>query len=234
MEMKIYGEQNPENITENQRFIGKTAVLGCGYQMGAPKFKATVEGYGVEISEALAAAAVKAYRQTYKEVVDFWYEIERAAIHAIRTRDAHTINCVTFYIAGDFLYCRLPSTRLLAYHKPTVKRVPFFDNMKDTVHFMGVNSTTNQYEEQRIYGGKFTENIVQGIARDLLAEAMLRCEKAGYPVVMHVHDEIVVEVDNDRPEFSIVVFNDIITDLPGWAKSCPIEAEGWRGKRYRK
>jgi DNA polymerase len=82
------------------------------------------------------------------------------------------------------------------------------------------------------YGGLLVENIVQGVSRDLLVDAMFRAERAGYPVILHVHDEIVVEVEADRADVGTV--EELMSKPPGWAAGCPIAAEGFAGKRYRK
>ena len=103
--------------------------------------------------------------------------------------------------------------------------------MKHALYYYTVNSETKSFKKTFTYGGKLTENIVQAIARDLMARAMLRLEKANYPVVLSVHDEIVCEGDKTQTIDEMI---DIMCKLPSWAKGCPIDAEGWAGKRYKK
>jgi DNA polymerase len=97
---------------------------------------------------------------------------------------------------------------------------------------MSVDSLTRKWVRTHTYGGKLVENIVQAVARDMLAEAMFRVEEAGYKIVMHVHDEILSEVPEGFG--SVKEFEDIMAIPPKWAEDCPIGVEGWRGKRYRK
>jgi len=83
-----------------------------------------------------------------------------------------------------------------------------------------------------MYGGLLVENFVQAIARDIMADAMLRLEQSGYPLVLTVHDEIIADVPNDQGTLS--EFTDIMSTMPSWAAECPAAVEGWEGTRYRK
>ena len=107
-----------------------------------------------------------------------------------------------------------------------------FNEVREELTYLGTNSITRKYERQSTWGGKLVENITQAVARDVLAEAMIRCEKTGYKIVLSVHDELIAEVPSDFG--SLEEFIDLMTTLPLWAEGCLIEAEGWRGKRYRK
>lgn len=97
---------------------------------------------------------------------------------------------------------------------------------------LGVNSVTTKWERFGLYGGLAFENIVQAIARDLLAHGIVKSEGAGYPVIGHVHDEIITEVP--RGFGDVAEFERLICELPAWAEGLPLTASGWRGKRYRK
>jgi len=108
-----------------------------------------------------------------------------------------------------------------------------FQDMQKKITFMGVNSMNRQFCRQQTYGGKLTENVVQALSRDLMAEAMLRAEASGlYKPILTVHDEIVVEVPTGKG--SVSEFEALISEMPEWADGFPLEAEGWRGVRYRK
>ena len=98
---------------------------------------------------------------------------------------------------------------------------------------MGTNSFKGgKWERQTTYGGKLVENLTQATARDLMAEAMLRLDQAGYEICLTVHDEIVAYVDENDNDLH--KFEKIMVELPAWAKGCPVAAEGWSGKRYKK
>lgn len=228
---EIIFECPADSITSAQRFVGKQTVLGCGYGMGAEKFRGTCQSLGQEVSEELAKKAVYAFRGQNKNIVKMWYDIEAAAIRTVREGSVTNLGNIRWSMIGDFLYCTLPSGRKLAYHHPKIEKVPRYEQMVDRLTFMGV-ALGNKYVKQYTWGGTLVENIVQAIARDILVEGMLRCEKVGHSVVMHVHDEIVVEQKEGYG--SLDNFLSLIIKVPAWAEGCPIEAEGWRGKRYKK
>lgn len=235
MAAEIYNKSPSEILGgSTERNLGKQAVLGCGYNMGWKKFLITCEGYGIFISEDLAKKAVSAYRAKFERVPAFWKECEEAAIGAVLyPGKIFKTGKVAWRQVGDFLYAKLPSGRKIAYHKPKLqrKKTPWGE-MKLVLTYMGVDSMTKKYWRQHTYGGKLVENITQGVARDFMAEAMLRVEAKGYEIIMSVHDELVAEVDEGFG--SLKEFEKLMVELPDWGKGCPIQAEGWEGKRFKK
>jgi DNA polymerase len=220
---------------------GKAAELGCGYQMGAEKFvRAAWDVYQLRVTDEQSVTAVKAYRQSHPMVVNLWWDTERAVKQAIGTPGVPfkfgAGGMLTAIVAGNYLYIVLPSKRPLVYAAPRVyDSETSWGAMKPTIHYWGIDSNPmarGRWAQLRTYGGHLVENIVQAIARDLLAEAMLRLESHGYPPIMHVHDEAVVEIPTGFG--SQQEFEAIMSELPDWAFGCPISAESWRGKRYRK
>lgn len=218
-----------------ERFIGKQATLGCSYQLGATKFQQMCLGFGQEISMELAERAVKTYRTVHKPVVNLWSNYQKAAIAAVENPGKlYALNHTEWFIRGDFLHCRLPSGRLLAYHKPSVVYEDTKYGKRPTLRYWATNGTTKQWEEVRSYGGLLTENVTQAVARDLMAAAMLRIEKTGiWEIVLTVHDELIGERDPSGPG-SAEMFCKLMSEVPDWAAGCPVAAEGWEGMRYKK
>jgi DNA polymerase len=226
---------------------GKAAELGCGFQMGAEKFvRAAWDVYQLRVNDEEAAQAVKAYRASHPKVVDLWYDVEGAVKRACATpgvpfrfgsMDPSTgKERLVALVAGAYLYIVLPSGRPLMYAAPKILDAETsWGAIKPTIHYMGVDSNPmahGRWGVLRTYGGHLIENVVQAVARDLLAEAMLRLEEHGYPIVMHVHDEAVAEIPIDFG--SVEEFEKLMAVTPDWATGCPVAAEGWRGMRYRK
>ena len=219
------------------------SLLGEGPKyVGKPKKRAMTE------AEVMGEEAILAYREKYKKVVQMWKSTEATAILAIKCPGTIQLAMggkVKFGMSKsrEFLCCQLPSGRWLSYFKPSVRsRVNKFGQEKESIHFFGEDSMTGMWVEQHTYGGKLVENIIQAIARDIMANGMLKCEAGGFPVVLTVHDELVVEVPKCNggktekmcgPE-ALKRFISCMCDTPEWAKNIPITAEGWAGLRYRK
>lgn len=230
MASKIY-KVAIDAVTPEQRQLGKAAILGAGYGMGADKFYQTCLSWGIKIDEQLAHTAISTYRQTYHEVPTFWANTEKAAHNAVRTRQKMRVGKTTWFIDKGFLKCELPSGRCLHYYQPR-----FENNARGNLELTFWGEANGSAVRNGTYGGKLVENIVQAIARDLMAEAMIRLEKAGFEIVLSIHDEVVAEYAEETKDVKEVVkrFEDIMAEVPSWASGCPIQASGWAGKRYKK
>jgi DNA polymerase len=215
-----------------ERFIGKTTVLGCGYSMGAQKFRQSCAAMGTDIDEELAQRAVQTYRSSFPKIPQLWRGLEDAAVAAVEQRGVSTkYRSVQFYSDGDWLYIRLPSGRKLFYRGPRIVTHAGPFGAKPAIEYMAVNSLTKKWNSERTYGGKLTENIVQGICRDLIAHAMLALRDAGFPVIASVHDEVVCEVTDERTKEQML---EIMCAVPEWAKDFPLAADAKEGVRYGK
>jgi len=223
-----------EDVTPAQRAVGKVAVLALGYQGGVGAFQQMARGYGVHVSDEEAEKIKVAWRSANRNIVGYWYAVERAAIEATQRHGTITQagpdgRRVMMKHDGKHLWLRLPSGRLLCYPFASVDTRDGYRKLR----YMGVDSTRGgKWIDIQTYGGKLVENITQAFCRDLQAEAMLRLEERGYHIVMHVHDEVVCEVK--RGEGSLEEVEALMAVVPDWAKDMPIKAEGWIGMRYRK
>lgn len=235
MATDIYKRPINKKDHPNERQMGKQAVLGLGYQMGAPKFVDTVAKYGIALDEGFAKVIVDTYRGKYHRVKQMWWDQEEAAIKAVQ-HPGQTVPCgrVKWRVVGRFLYCRLPSGRMLAYCEPlVVERETPWGAKKPALTYMGVDAYTRKWRRQDVYGGLLVENITQAVARDLMADAMMRMYEGGvYFPILSVHDEAIAEADEGTGD--VHEFEELMATTPDWAEGCPVKAEGWSGKRYKK
>jgi DNA polymerase len=229
----------------DERQLGKRVVLGCGYQMGWPKFQTTCQNElpPIYLTDDEAKNAVTAYREGNPEIPAGWKDLERGAFQAISDASQPIVSCangkIKFAKRGTWLYMQLPSGRVLHYADPKLvqREMPWLDERtgvqakKWCVSFMGVDSVTHSWRRQYGYGGLWTENAVQALCRDLLAEGMLDLEAAGYPLVLSVHDEGVSEIPVGFG--SVKDYEAIMTRARDWAPGFPNKAEGQRGWRYK-
>lgn len=210
----------------DRRFVGKVAVLALGYQGGKKAFAKMAKNYGVDIDENDAEDIKKDWRDANDKIVKLWYDLEECAVAAVRNPGKiykNKTGFIMFRVVGDFLYMRLPSGRRIAYFKPEV-------DSEGKLTYYGIDTYTRQWGRVNTYGGKLTENAVQGIARDLLVEAMFKLREAGYDIIGTVHDEVILESkDPDLDEI-----DQLMCELPDWAEGLPVAAEGFKARRYRK
>jgi DNA polymerase len=186
------------------------------------------------IEKHFAQDIVDKYRSKFAEVKSFWYDCERAAIAALETGQPQSVNqYITYFVYREWLMCQLPSGRSICYYNATLVdgQTPWGAPCRK-IRYMGLDSYTNKWSQLETYSGKLVENIVQAVSRDLLANSILTCEANDYPVVMHVHDEIVSLKPTGSGDME--QYNGLLCQLPDWANGLPIAAEGWHGVRYRK
>lgn len=206
---------------------GKISELACGYggSVGALKNMGAVE-MGVQENEL--QGLINDWRNANPHIVRFWYEVGNAAMKAIKEKTTVTLGKLVFAYERGILFIRLPSGRRLSYIKPRIGTNRFGG---DSITYMGINSA-KKWDRLETFGGKLTENIVQGTARDLLANALINAANAGYDTVFHVHDEIICEVPNGYG--SVDELCKLMCIKPEWADGLPLNADGFECEYYKK
>lgn len=233
MATQIYKRPINKKNDPEERQIGKNSVLGLGFGMGPDKFHFK---YCQNQELSFCEEVVKVYRQEWApEVPKLWYGLMRAATKAVWDKTRQEYAGIVYQVEDLWLTCRLPSGRKLWYFnpKPTREAMPWDDtDIRQSWTYQAKKN--GAWITIRPFGGLLTENVAQAMARDLLTEAMFKCEKNGLPIVLTVHDEIVaepLEKDSDHK-----ILRAIMIDIPDWARhiGVPVEAECWTGDRYRK
>lgn len=213
-----------EDVDKDLRQRGKIAELALGYQGGPGALKA-MGALEMGVPEAELQGLVDDWRRANSKIVRFWKDVQTAAHKAVRRRSTVRMGRLTFKYRKGFLLIQLPSGRHLAYARVKLEAGDYGDKL--TYEGQGDRA---YFTRQDTYGGKLVENIVQATARDILAEAILRLEENGYPVVFHVHDECIVESRGT----TIEVINDLMAQSPEWAEGLPLNSEGYVTKYYMK
>jgi len=199
------------------RQLGKQAILGLGYQMGANRFWEQIQKNPLlgqliaagQLNEHNATVIVKTYRDRYPRIPALWKTAQCAFRFAFNAGDYH-MPMLVFVRRGSDVLITLPSGRQLAY--------------------LGVEPVSGGglvYDDRKsIYGGRIVENLVQAIARDILVEAVLALEEQGFRIVFHVHDEVVIEVPTDQAQQALDAALAALRQAPDWAPGLPLDAEG--------
>lgn len=242
-----------ESVTKKQRQVGKVMELAMGYGGGVGAFLNMAAAYGLDLEELgrivppspkaleawewaleknqtygltkevyVACDTLKiGYRKGNPAIVQSWHLYEDAVRKTIETHSAVQIGRLTFDCNGSWLRIKLPSGRFICYAQPAIQK-------DGTITYYGWHN--KKWIRTKTYGGKICENIVQAVSRDLLGCAISRVERAGFPVVLHVHDEVVSEaVGKSQDEFIR-----LMAENPPWAPGLPLKVEGFEGTRYEK
>ncbi|WP_108831506.1 MULTISPECIES: DNA polymerase [Peptoniphilaceae] len=212
-------------VNGDLRQKGKVATLACGYggSVGALKAMGAIE---MGLSEDELQSIVDSWREANPNIVSLWWDIDAVVKRVVKTRIKEKYKNLVISYEKGILFIELPSKRRLAYPKAKIGTNRFGG---ESVVYEGI-VVGNKWDKIESYGGKFVENIVQAIARDILAEALMRLEEKGFNIVMHIHDEVVIESDSS----SIEEINEIMSIVPSWAPGLILDADGFESEFYKK
>lgn len=232
-----------DEIDKAERHYCKPPALGCGYGLGSKGLVAYADGMGVAMTREQSVEAVASYRERYKAIPAFWREIDAAAKRlTLRGRGMCEVGRMTMAADPPWLFLRLPSGRRLAYLHPRVEQriAPWAEEDEDdpprvdTVTYMGVDQLTRQWRRQHTFGGKWTEQACQAIARDVLINGMLAANARDFEVLLTVHDELVTMVPEDSA-LGPRELEGCMTERPDWADDkLYLDAEGFESVFYHK
>jgi len=221
-----------DKITSDLRDKGKISELALGFGGGVGALK-TMGGEKMGLSEDEMKNIVSRWRKASPKIVEMWYEFEDCALTALKTRKAVTseLKSLVFNYEQKALTILLPSGRKLIYQNAVLSKNRWDG---DCIKYMGMNQETKQWGWTETYGGKLSENIIQAIARDLLADGMRRLDAAGFDIVMHVHDEVVADIPNLSVDFVISEMCRILGEPVAWAPGLKTPAAGFVTPYYKK
>ena len=204
---------------------GKIATLACGYG-GSTGALISMGALSMGLKEDELPDIIESWRVANPKIVQFWWDIEKAAIQTIKDQKERTVQRIKIQFYANTLWLVLPSGRKLAYIKPKLQPNRF-GRMAITYEGLGQN---NKWCRGETYSGKLVENITQATARDLLAEAMWRLERAGFSIVAHVHDEVILEAPKGSTTVDAVC--GIMNQNPSWAEGLPLSSAGYIGEKF--
>lgn len=203
---------------------GKVADLACGYG-GSVGALISMGALDMGLTEEELKPLVNSWRAANPKIVEFWWSVDRAALKTVRERTTTDTHGIEFSYRSGMLFITLPSGRKLSYVKPRIGLNQFGS---DCVTYEGLGGT-KKWERIQSYGPKFVENIVQAISRDVLVFSMENLRH--FPIVMHIHDEIVIEAEK---HITVDEICEIMSQAPPWAGDLKLRAEGFEGYFYKK
>lgn len=218
-----------EEITKTSplRQKGKISELALGYG-GSVGAMTAMGALKMGLSEEELPSLVTTWRNANPHITQFWWAVDEAAVRAVRDKKPSRVGRVAFEYTSGILFVTLPSGRKLSYVKPKMGVNKFG---REGITYEGIGES-KKWMRLETYGPKLVENIVQATSRDILAEAMLRLEDAGFDIVCHVHDEVVLEVPEGVS--SVDEINEIMAVNPEWTDGLPLSAAGFESPFYKK
>lgn len=224
MAAAIYGK-GVDEITKEERFVGKTTILGCGYGMGEIKFKAQLKTFGVDIDVAEAKRIIDTYRATYSKIPLLWKSTSKV-LRAIMENTTAKLGCSDILSIEGRKGVQLPNGLYLKY--PNLRTIENTEGNAEVVYDIKKGKAVIS---TRIYGGKVIENVCQALARIIIGEQMLQISKK-YKVVMTVHDAIAVVVPEAEADTAKEYVEMCMRTRPKWALGLPLNCEAGYGKSY--
>lgn len=218
-----------EEITKTSplRQKGKISELALGYG-GSVGAMTAMGALKMGLSEEELPSLVTTWRNANPHITQFWWAVDEAAVKAVRDKKPSRVGRVAFEYSSGILFVTLPSGRKLSYVKPKMGVNKFG---REGITYEGIGES-KKWVRLETYGPKLVENIVQATSRDILAEAMIRLEDAGFDIVCHVHDEVVLEVPEGVS--SVDEINEIMAVNPEWTDGLPLSAAGFESPFYKK
>jgi len=221
MAMSIYGVNREEDVTKDQRFVGKTTILGAGYGMGAVRFKDQLQSFGFDIELDEARRVINIYRETNFSITTLWHDAAFTLENMASKNKTELGRSGVIEIIPDNNAIVLPSGLLMRY-----------DGLQGKLNEQGMEYTyRTRRGPTRIYGGKVIENVCQAVARCIIGEQMLKIAKR-YKVVLTVHDSVVCCVPEEELDEARTYIEGCMRWLPNWADGLPIDCESGVGKSY--
>ena len=214
-------------VNGHLRQKGKIAELALGYG-GAVGALTSMGALDMGLQEEELQPLVSQWRNSNPHITKFWWDVDAAAVKAVKERTEMAMGKLCFTYRSGILFVTLPSGRKLSYIKPRMTQNRFG---RESLSYEGVGES-KKWMRIETYGPKLVENIVQATARDLLAQAMLRLRNKGFEIVMHIHDEAVLEVPEGISGVEEIC--QIMSEQPDWAAGLPLRADGYECAFYKK
>lgn len=223
-----------DQVDKSQRQVGKYGVLGCGYGLGAKGFVGYADRFGLTLPLEMATKTVNGFRSLYSNVPKFWYALSTCAINAIEIHGrTFETNGVKFKYVVDraghkWLRMLLPSGRAMYYFDPKIEDGKY----GPAVTTWGIIQETKSWGKKFMTPGKWAENVIQALGRDILYYGKQKLEEAGYKIIFSIYDEVVSEVPIERA--NLEEYESLMASVPPWAEGLPLRAEGYISRRYKK
>lgn len=229
-----------DEVDKEQRYFAKPPVLGCGFGLGAVGLKAYADDFGVDMTEEESGKLVNLWREIHPEVPVLWWQLTET-IKSILAVEPNTVSVMVarclIWRDTNFLFIQLPSGRRIHYCQPEMIwcKAPWDDEKEiENISYMGMDQYARKWKRITTHGGKVVENICQAIARDILADQMLKMHDKGVEIILHVHDEVGVLANKQDADRAVSWMEEQMSIAPDWAEGLILGAEGGQVKRYQK